>query len=162
MAELVQRLEQHVDKLGSEHEPSFLRGAEQILAGMHEAGEGRDLEQAGGALERMQRAEQLVHRRRGARVALERQQAAPGLVEQVARLGDELLQQRVREAAHDAGPARIRAKPPSVSGRTGFTRNRLAPEAKPRSASSGARSVVTMMAGTAARTGCARASCRKV
>ena len=79
---------------------------------------GRQLDHAGGALERMKGAEYPVDPLGRRAVAFQHNQVVRGLTDQFAGLGDELLVQ----SAHDATPVRTQTCRTSSASATGLTR----------------------------------------
>ena len=116
---LVEAVKQRIDHGRIQRELVRADSAEQILAGMDHPGEARQVEQAGRALQGMDRAEHLVDQALGGRRALELQQALGGAFEIFPCLRDEAFEQ----GRHRIDvPVSSRAISSRSLGRTGLVR----------------------------------------
>ena len=115
---LIQSVEHPVDHVGGDRQPSRAHFAQEVLHAVHQPRQCRGIEQAGGTLDRVNRAEHLVDHRRVAGLALQAQQPGGGGLQQVARFGNETCQQRVHDAPNPVSNCAARV---NSAGRTGLS-----------------------------------------
>ena len=120
----IKTIEKSVHDVGRQRNLANANFCKQILRRVHQVGQRRDIEETRRPLQRMHGAKHVVDHGLRGRVLLQRQHSGPGLLEKVARFGDELGKKGVHATALSLGaePVMSLTKTSSSAGPTGLTR----------------------------------------